>query len=81
MVAKKYTDDDGNSKNYRKRAQREKYRNNEEYYAKINLKYLKKKFQDNKEFEEIMNKDISITDKLLEARVFNFNLKSFKNKI
>jgi len=81
MVAKKYTDEDGDSKNYRKRAQREKYRNNEEYYAKINLKYLKKKFQGNKDFEEIINKEIPITEKLLEARVFNFNLKSFKNKI
>ena len=81
MVAKKYNEEDGDSKNYRKRKQREKYRNNEEYYAKINLKYLKKKFQGNKEFEEIMNKEIPIAEKLLEARTFNFNLKSFKNKI
>lgn len=56
---------------YRKAYQREKYRTNSEYLAQSKLKYYKKIYKNNEDFQDIIKQDKSNVEKLLEVVIFH----------
>tara|TARA_R110000823_G_scaffold161317_1_gene292828 strand:+ start:1196 stop:1459 length:264 start_codon:yes stop_codon:yes gene_type:complete len=68
---------DGTTYEYMKRMQREKYAADENFVAFAKLKYYKKKYNGNEDFNIIINnKEIDNIEKLKEVKIFNINFKN-----
>ena len=65
---------DESNYDYQKRAQRQKYKENTEYNAKCKLKYYKKLYRDNEDFNKILevhNNILEILPKVLKFHHLN----------
>ena len=60
---------------YRKEFQRIKYRTNPEYMAQNKLKYYKKIYKENQEFQEIIKQDKTNIELLLEVVIFHHKIR------
>lgn len=55
---------DESNYDYQKRAQKEKYKDNPEYNAKCKLKYYKKLYRDNEDFNKILETNKNVLELL-----------------
>ena len=62
---------DESNYDYQKRAQRQKYKDNTEYNAKCKLKYYKKLYRDNEDFNKILEKHNNVLEILPEIIKFH----------
>lgn len=60
---------------YRKVWQKEKYKNNPEYMAQNKLKYYKKIYKENEDFQDIIKQDKTNVELLLEVVTFHHKIK------
>jgi len=69
--------EDGTTYEYMKRMQRENYADNPNFVAYAKLKYYKKKYNGNEDFNIIINnKEIDNIEKLKQVKIFNINFKN-----
>lgn len=60
---------------YRKEFQRNKYETNPEYTAQSKLKYYKKIYKENQEFQEIIKQDKTNVELFLEVVIFHHKIR------
>lgn len=71
MPSRLYTDEDGGTRNYTLRKQRERYATDKDFVAYSRLKYYRKKYKDNDDFFKIINSKKTNIEKLVEVKYFN----------
>ena len=70
MPARKHNNNE-TSYQYTLRMQREKYKENPETVAWSRIKYYKKKYKNNEDFNKILNSNNSYIEKLSKIKTFN----------
>ena len=77
MPARKHGNDE-TSYQYTLRKQREKYQNDPENVAWSRIKYYKKKYKNNEDFNKILNSNNTYIEKLAKIKTFNNTTKFTK---